>query len=35
MLPYFEGKYEPRQNRIHLESAMEILLTAEKQKFEK
>ena len=30
MLPYFEGKYEPRQNRIVFESVKETLLTAEK-----
>ena len=26
MLPYYEGKYEPRQNNIDFESAKEILM---------
>ena len=35
MLPYYEGKYEPRRNRIAFESAKVILLTAETPMFEK
>ena len=33
MLPFYEGKFEPRQNNIDCESAKEISMTAEKPMF--